>query len=91
MPVILGKTDEHPEWLAVWEKYTVKQVENYLISNRQPKKLICTPEGFRKFRRAAQQKGIDIYKVFLISQFEVDSMSATINVAINHWLKISRK
>lgn len=62
VPVILEKTEGHPEWLAVWEQCTVKQVEKYLLSAYKEKKLICTPEGFSKIRKAANKLNINIYQ-----------------------------
>ena len=62
VPVILEKTEGHPEWLAVWEKCSVNQVGKYLQSAGKEKKLICTPEGFSKIRDAANKLNINIYQ-----------------------------
>ena len=64
IPVILEKTKEHPNWLAVWEKCTQRNVEKYLQSAIKYKKLICTPESFRKIRNAANKMNVNIYKEF---------------------------
>ncbi|WFE85952.1 hypothetical protein [Parabacteroides chongii] len=61
VPVILEKTKDNPDWLAVWEKCTQKQVETYLKSPSKNKKLICTPESFLKIRKAADKLHINIY------------------------------
>ena len=48
IPVILEKTKHHSDWLAVWEKCTSTNVGKYLQSSTKYKKLICTPESFRR-------------------------------------------
>lgn len=62
IPVILEKTKLHPDWLAVWEKCTQRNVEKYLQSAIKYKKLICTPESFRKIRNAAKKMNINMYQ-----------------------------
>lgn len=62
VPVILEKTEGHPEWLAVWEKCLENQVGKYLNSAYKEKKLICTPEGFSKIRNAANSLNVNIYQ-----------------------------
>ena len=62
VPVILEKTKNHPDWLAVWEKCRQQKVEKCLVSPLKYKKLICTPEGFRKIRNAAKKVNVNIYQ-----------------------------
>ena len=62
VPVILEKTKNHPDWLAVWEKCRRQKVEKCLVSPLKYKKLICTPEGFRKIRNAAKKVNVNIYQ-----------------------------
>lgn len=51
VPVILGKVEKHPTVLAIWEKCTPTQIKNYLKNKSiQYKKLITTPEGYKKIR-----------------------------------------
>lgn len=61
VPVIIGKTKDNPDWLAVWEKCTLSKVEKYLQSTNKRKKLICTPESFSKIRKAAYNLSLNIY------------------------------
>lgn len=61
VPVIIEKTKDNPDWLAVWEKCTPSKVEKYLQSVRKHKKLICTPESFSKIRKAANKLNLNIY------------------------------
>lgn len=61
VPVIIEKTKDNPDWLAVWEKCTPSKVEKYLQSTNKRKKLICTPESFSKIRKAANKLNLNIY------------------------------
>ena len=61
VPVIIEKTKDNPEWLAVWEKCPPSKVEKYLQSTNKRKKLICTPESFSKIRKAANKLNLNIY------------------------------
>ena len=66
VPVILGKIEENEDetWLAVWYKCTESQIKKHLQSSAKYKKIICTPEGFRKIRTAANKVNINIYKEY---------------------------
>ena len=67
VPVILGKTKGNPKLLAVWEKCTKTQIKNYLKDKTiQYKKLLTTPEGFKKIDEICRRKDvkIDIYSDF---------------------------
>lgn len=65
VPVILMKTEgKEGKWIAVWEKCTVKKLEKYFKSAYKPKKIICTPEGFKKIKKAAKNAGVNIYKEY---------------------------
>ena len=61
VPVIIEKTKDNSDWLAVWEKCTPSKVEKYLQSTNKRKKLICTPESFSKIRKAANKLNLNIY------------------------------
>ncbi|MBP3517848.1 MAG: hypothetical protein J6K31_05510 [Parabacteroides sp.] len=61
VPVILEKTKDNPDWLAVWENCTPSKVEKYLQSTNKRKKLICTPESFSKIREVANELNLNIY------------------------------
>lgn len=65
VPVILGKTENESDYLAVYAKTTEAQVRAYLKrSDIIYKKLITTPESFKKIRKAATALNIDIYTDF---------------------------
>ena len=67
VPVILGKTKGKPELLAVWEGCTKTKIKNYLKDRTvQYKKLLTTPEGFKKIKDVCARKdvNIDIYNYF---------------------------
>jgi len=52
VPVILGKSQKHPEVLGVYEGVTIENIMEYLQSDIQYKKLLTTPESFSKVRMA---------------------------------------
>jgi len=67
VPVILGKTKGKSELLAVWEDRTTAEIKDYLKDRTiQYKKLLTTPEGFKKIKDvcAARDLEIDIYNFF---------------------------
>ena len=65
VPVILGKTKDKPELLAVKEGCTVPQIKRYLSNNSIPyKKLLTTPESFWKIKEACKELNINIYTSF---------------------------
>ena len=67
VPVILGKTKNKPELLAVWEDCTKAPIKDYLKDTTvQYKKILTTPEGFKKIKEVCARKdvNIDIYNYF---------------------------
>ncbi len=65
VPVILCKTENETDYLAVYGKTSVSQIKNYLNrSDITYKKLITTPESFKKIRKVATSLNIDIYADF---------------------------
>lgn len=63
VPVIIGKT-EGTDYLGIYEKTTPKMIESYLKNDTcMPKKLITTPEGYKKKLIPTFEKlGIDWHK-----------------------------
>lgn len=66
VPVIQQKTDEHKNLqpLAVYAKCTEARIKKYLSSNVQYKKLLCTPESYKKIKKAAEHVGVNLYTDF---------------------------
>ena len=67
VPVILGKTKGKPELLAVWEDCTKEKIKDYLKNNTiQYKKILTTPEGFKKIKDVCNRQDvkIEIYSYF---------------------------
>ncbi len=65
VPVILCKTENEADYLAVYGKTSVTQIKTYLNrSDTTYKKLITTPESFKKIRNAATSLNINIYTEF---------------------------
>ena len=52
----MGKAAKNGDWLAVYSDTTVAQVKKYLKSpDVKYKKILTTPEGFKKVRKAADK------------------------------------
>jgi hypothetical protein len=65
VPVIIGKTKNNPNYLAVCEGCTVPKIKRYMNdSNIKDKKLLTTPESYHKIKDACTDLGIDIYDYF---------------------------
>lgn len=64
VPVILGKLDDCENLEAVYAKCAPYNLKKYLQMDIEYKKIITTPESFKKIRKAAEELGINIYKTF---------------------------
>ena len=67
VPVILGKAQKHTDVLAVYEHCTSSRIERYLKdTNIKHKKILTTPEGFKRVKRAAKKMNINIEKDYFL-------------------------
>jgi hypothetical protein len=67
VPVIKGKVAKHSELnlLGVYKGITTKKIEAYLKNDKiKTKKILTTPEGFRKIKKAAKNMALNIYTDF---------------------------
>ena len=56
VPVIIDKAKKHSDWLTVYSATTVPQIKKYLNDTKiRYKKILTTPEGFKKIRKAADK------------------------------------
>lgn len=62
VPVILGKLGENQSLEAVYEKCTPYTLKKYLRMDIPYKKILTTPESFKKIRKEAQALNINIYQ-----------------------------
>ena len=54
VPVIIDKAKKHSDWLTVYSVTTIPQIRKYLNDTKiRYKKILTTPEGFKKIRKAA--------------------------------------
>lgn len=54
VPVIIDKAKKHSDWLTVYSVTTPTQIKKYLNDTKiRYKKILTTPEGFKKIRKAA--------------------------------------
>lgn len=65
VPVIIGKAEGKDNCLAVYAVCTKTDIKNFLKrKDLANKKLITTPEGFKKIKTVAEGLGIDIFKEY---------------------------
>lgn len=65
VPVIIGKAEGKANRLAVYELCTKPMIREFLQrKDLKHKKLITTPEGFKKIKEVAEALGIDIFKEY---------------------------
>lgn len=56
VPVIIDKAKKHSDWLTVYSATTIPQIKKYLNDTQiRHKKILTTPEGFKKIRKAADK------------------------------------
>ena len=79
VPVILGKLDENENLEAVYAKCTPYNLKKYLQMDIQYKKIITTPESFKKIRKAAEELHINIYKTFFCLFDECEKVTQDID------------
>lgn len=76
VPVILGKHEKHTQTLPVWEKCTETKIKNYLKDNTiRYKKLITTPEGYKKIREVINDGHEYIYDDYFMLYDECEKVT----------------
>lgn len=56
VPVIIDKAKKHSDWLTVYSATAIHQIKKYLNDTKiRYKKILTTPEGFKKIRKAADK------------------------------------
>lgn len=75
VPVIIGKT-EGTDYLGIYEKTTLKKIEDYLQNDRYTtKKLVTTPEGYKtKLIPTFKKLGIDWHKDYFCLYDECEKL-----------------
>lgn len=79
VPVILGKLDDNENLEAVYAKCTPYNLKKYLQMDMPYKKIITTPESFKKIRKAAEELHINIYKTFFCLFDECEKITQDID------------
>ncbi len=65
IPVIIGKAREHKDVLAIYDDCKEPEIKGYMLNpSIKYKKILTTPEGFKKIRSAAIKCGINIYTTY---------------------------
>lgn len=79
VPVILGKLNDNENLEAVYEKCTPYAIKKYLQMNIPYKKILTTPESFKKIRKAAKELNVNIYKYFFCLFDECEKVTQDID------------
>lgn len=79
VPVILGKLNDNENLEAVYEKCTPYAIKKYLQMDIQYKKVLTTPESFKKIRKVAIELNINIYKNFFCLFDECEKVTQDID------------
>ena len=79
VPVILGKLNDNENLEAVYEKCTPYAIKKYLQMDIPYKKILTTPESFKKIRNAAMELNINIYKDFFCLFDECEKVTQDID------------
>ena len=79
VPVILGKLDKDKKMEAVYEKCTPYTIKKYLQMDIPYKKILTTPESFKKIRKAATELNINIYKDYFCLFDECEKVTQDID------------
>lgn len=79
VPVILGKLNDNENLEAVYEKCTPHTINKYLQMDIPYKKIMTTPESFKKIRKAATELNINIYKEYFCLFDECEKLTQDID------------
>ncbi len=79
VPVILGKLNDNENLEAVYEKCTPYNIKRYLQMDIPYKKIMTTPESFRKIRKAAKELDINIYKEYFCLFDECEKLTQDVD------------
>lgn len=82
IPVILGKLGRHNDLNleAVYSKCEPIPISKYLSQKDENyKKILCTPESFKKIRHAAHNLGINIYKEYFCLFDECEKLTQDVD------------
>lgn len=79
VPVILGKLNDNENLEAVYEKCTPHTINKYLQMDIPYKKIMTTPESFKKIRKAAMELKINIYKDYFCLFDECEKLTQDID------------
>lgn len=79
VPVILGKLGDNEGLEAVYAKCTPYNLKKYLQMDIQYKKIITTPESFKKIRKVAEELHINIYNSFFCLFDECEKVTQDID------------
>lgn len=80
IPVIDGKVESHKNLLGVYEGCKDARIKNYLSNDKiQHKKILCTPEGYLKVKRIAENEEVNLYQNYFMLFDECEKITQDID------------
>ena len=80
VPVIVGKATAHEGLLAVYEGCSENDIENYLLDSKiKHKKILCTPEGYMKLKKVADDNEVNLYTDYFCLYDECEKITQDID------------
>lgn len=84
IPVITGKKKDHKEILAVHDDCKEPEIKAYLLNSAiKYKKILTTPEGFKKVRTVAAANNINIYTTYFCLFDECEKLTQDVGYREN--------
>jgi len=84
IPVITGKKKDHQQILAVHDDCKESEIKAYLLnSDIKHKKILTTPEGFKKVRTVAAANNINIYTTYFCLFDECEKLTQDVGYREN--------
>ena len=82
VPVIVSKCNKYPNLLGVYEGVSQSQIIEYLTNN-PTRKIMTTPESFRKVKSACEKCNINIYTNFFLLMDECHQLIKDVDYRID--------
>lgn len=80
IPVIDGKVKNHIGLIGVYEGCSDDKIKKHLFNERiKHKKILCTPEGYTKVKRIADQNGVNLYEDYFMLFDECEKITQDID------------
>jgi hypothetical protein len=79
VPVIEGKVKGNSKLLGVYEGINDKKIKAYFDNTVQPKKILCTPEGYLRVKNVAEVLNVNIHEDYFMLFDECEKITQDID------------